>query len=204
MVQVPPRGLWTRSGLPRWTTLETWLGVPAAPLRSSEDNLATTVRRYLAAFGPATVADIQTWCGLTGLREVVEMLRPSLSVFRDDAGRERFDLPEAPRPDPDVPAPPRLLPEYDNVLLSHRDRSHVIPAAVAGRLTGYVGTFLVDGMVRGQWRVDADRDGARLVLDPFVPLQGPDEEATVAEAERYLAWHAPDAAMRRVEFGTAR
>ena len=96
---------------------------------------------------PLTVADLQTWCGLTGLRAVVEDLRPSLLTFRDETGRERFDLPEAPRPHADTPAPARLLPEYDNVLLSHKDRSHLIPPAVAARLTGYVGTFLIDGTV---------------------------------------------------------
>jgi hypothetical protein len=103
-----------------------------------------------------------------------------------------------------VPTPPRLLPEYDNMLLSHKDRSHVIPAAVAARLTGYVGTFLIDGAVHGQWRADVAPTGARLVLDPFLPIDGANEADLVAEAERYLAWHAPDAPSRRVEFGRAR
>lgn len=202
MVQVPPRGLWSRSGQPRWATVASWLGeeVPAA----RPEQRAAVVRRYLAAFGPATVADVQAWCGLTGLREVLDALRPELLVFRDETGRERFDVPGAPRPDADVPAPPRLLPEYDNALLSHKDRSHVIPPEVAARLTGYVGTFLVDGAVHGQWRVDVTTDGARLVLDPFLPLSGQEQADLVAEAQRYLAWHAPDAPARTVEFGRAR
>jgi hypothetical protein len=205
MVQVTPRGLWSKSGLPRWTTTEAWLGSGARASKASHaERLASTVRRYLAAFGPATVADMQTWSGLTGLRVVVESLRPRLVTFRDEAGRERFDLPDAPRPDGDTPAPPRLLPEYDNVLLSHRDRSHVIPASAAPRLTGYVGTFLVDGTVHGQWRAEVTRGTARLLLDPFDQLRRPDEAALFEEAERYLAWHAPDASSRSVEVGRVR
>jgi hypothetical protein len=212
MVQVPPRGLWTRSGLPRWTTLEAWLAgsgssgdrSEAAAGREAGPGVKEVVRRYLAAFGPATVADVQTWCGLTGMRAAIEGLRPELVAFRDEAGRERFDVPEAPRPDEDVPAPPRLLPEYDNMLLSHRDRSHVIPAGVAARLTGYVGTFLVDGLVSGQWRAVEGPGEATLVLDPFTPLGPKHEAALVEEAERYLAWHAPGSGGRSVVFGRAR
>jgi hypothetical protein len=205
MVQVTPRGLWSTSGLPRWTTTEAWLGSATRGSDASlAERLATTVRRYLAAFGPATVADVQTWSGLTRVREVVESLRPELVTFSDEAGRERFDLPDAPRPDADTPAPPRLLPEYDNTLLSHKDRSHVIPASVAARLTGYVGTFLVDGAVHGQWRAEVTGGVARLVLDPFAALSGPDRAALFEEAERYLAWHAPDASSRSVELGRAR
>ncbi len=116
--------------------------------------------RYVAAFGPATVQDAATWSRYTGLREVFERLRPTLRTYRDEDGREYFDVPDGPLPDPDTPAPVRFLPQYDNVLLSHKDRSRFIDGDVAamnsiwmGQL-GFVGSVLVDGMLAGMWRVD--------------------------------------------------
>ncbi len=153
IVQIPPRGLWSRSGRPTWTTVEHYLGrpVPATIERGP------VLLRYLAAFGPATAADVTAWSGWTGVRETLAELRASLITLKDEAGREIFDLPDAPRPSHDTPAPPRFLPEYDNALLSHRDRTHVIPEAVGMRLTGYVGTFMVDGFLCGQWRIVTDK-----------------------------------------------
>jgi len=121
LVQVPPRGVWRRTLQVTLAPLETWVG-GAVDERASLDDL---VLRYLAAFGPASVKDMQTWAGLTRLREAFERLRPELRVFRDEHGVELFDLPDAPRPAEDTPAPPRFLPEFDNLLLSHADRSAV-------------------------------------------------------------------------------
>src|SRR4029077_16693460 len=149
IVQLPPRGVWGKTGRPTWTTLEAWLDRRLGP----DAALDETVLRYIGEFGPASAADIRTWSWLTGLREVIERLRPQLQTFRDESGRELFDLPDAPRPDPDTPAPPRFLPEYDNALLSHDDRSRVIADAAYGLITGWVGTFLIDGFVNGQWRI---------------------------------------------------
>ena len=200
IVQPPPRGLWTRTARPAWTPLTHWLGEPPdGPITPEE-----LVLRYLAAFGPATVADARTWSWLTGLREVFERLRPQLVTFRDERGRELFDLPDAPRPADDTPARPRFLPEYDNLGLSHDDRTRVIPREIAPRLTGWVGSFLVDGFVRGQWRLDREPGAARLVVDPFLPLDVAQRDDLVAEAQGLLAWAAPETASREVEFGVAR
>ena len=155
-VQVPPRGLWGRSAQVRSTTAESWLGRPFA----ADPSIDSVVLRYLAAFGPASVADVTTWCRLTGLRAVVERLRPRLVTFRDERGRELFDLPDAPRPDPGTPAPVRFLPEYDNVLLSHDDRSRFFlpegrEALARVWAVGY-GSVLADGLISAVWRLEPD------------------------------------------------
>lgn len=181
LVQVPPRGLWGTRARVRWTTAEAWLGQPLEADPSLED----VVLRYLAAFGPASVADVTTWCRLTGLRLVVERLRPQLVTFRDDRGRELFDLPDAPRPDPGTPAPVRFLPEYDNVLLSHDDRGRFVSATDRALLrpvwsVGW-GSVFQDGMVRGVWRTQADGLVVR-----HVPLPKRVLAAITAEGRRFV------------------
>ena len=149
------RGIWGSSGQAAYTATDAWLGDLPVPGLS----LDGLVLRYLAAFGPATVKDIQAWCGLTRLREVTERLRPLLRTFRDTGGRELLDLPDAPRPDPDTPAPPRFLPDYDNVLLSHADRTRIIPdrrtVPLPPGLGGSNGTVLIDGFWRATGRSHA-------------------------------------------------
>src|SRR5690606_2042269 len=122
LVQVPPRAVWGKSGQPLLTTAESWLGDP----QRTELTVQGMVTRYLAAFGPASVRDVQTWSGLTGLGEVVDGMHPRLRVFAGEQGGELFDLPDAPRPDPDVPAPVRYVAEFDDLVLSHADRTRVI------------------------------------------------------------------------------
>ncbi|NSC21894.1 winged helix DNA-binding domain-containing protein [Streptomyces albus subsp. chlorinus] len=188
LVQLPPRGLWGRSGQPVVDTVERWLGRPVA----AEPCVETVVLRYLGAFGPASVRDAQTWSGLTRLAEVLERLRPQLRVFTDEAGRELFDLPEAPRPDPGLPAPVRFLAEYDSVVLSHADRSRLmdepVRRALATRNGQVPGTFLVDGRVRGVWKVRTGGRAATLALTPFEELDDEAERALTEEGERLLAF----------------
>ncbi len=193
VVQVPPRGLWGKSGQARLTTVESWLGRPLY----SNPSLDDMVLRYLAAFGPATVADIRVWSRLTGLRAVIERLRPRLVTFRDERGRELFDLPDAPRPDPETPAPPRFLPEYDNILLSHDDRDRIIPGnhglpMPAGR-GGELGSLLVDGFLGGKWRITREREKATLVIEPGGSWTRADRAAVIDEGAHLLAFVAADA-----------
>ncbi|MEU3510155.1 winged helix DNA-binding domain-containing protein [Streptomyces longwoodensis] len=198
LVQVTPRGLWGRSGQVALTTAEHWLGRPAGPAPEPE----TVVLRYLAAFGPASVKDMQTWAGLTRLREAFERLRSRLVTFRAEDGTELFDLPDAPRPDPDTPAPPRFLPEFDNLLLSHADRSRVVPPAHRGRHwqgNQAYRTLLVDGFLAGVWKLD----GQALVVEPFAPLPRRARGEVVEEAGRMLTALHPGTSYD-IRFGTVR
>ena len=209
LVQVPPRALWGRSGLPILATPELWLGRSVG----SETAPGEMVLRYLAAFGPASVMDLQAWCWLTRLRAVVERLRPRLRTFRDEAGRELFDVQDGPLPHPDTPAPPRFLPMYDNILLSHKDRSRMLGAqdewSVGPNQFDDVfrgGSVLVDGFVRAGWRVDRAKGRgapATLVVRPVVPLTKADEAAVGAEAENLLELLAADSSDRDVRFAPA-
>lgn len=196
MVQVPPRGVWRRSGQARQAPLDSWLGGPlfAIPLEQ-------LVSRYLTAFGPATVRDVQTWSGLTRLAEVLDRLRPRLQVFTDPDGAELFDLPDAPRPDADTPAPVRFLYDFDNLLLGHADRRRVLgDLGGADYAThGYGPTsqrqpasVLVDGTVACTWTMDTTPGAATLTIRPFRALN-PSEHADVRnEGTALLAFLHPD------------
>ena len=190
LVQVPPRAVWGAAGQSRHTSAEAWLGSALDPSPSPE----ALVTRYLGAFGPAAVADVQAWSGLTRLAEVVDRLRPGLRTFRDESGRELFDLPDAPRPAPGTPAPVRLVAEFDNLVLSHADRSRVISQEYRQRLNTrngiFPGTVLVDGFVAGMWRITRSRGAATLTAELFGPVSPADRGAIIAEAERLLGFAA--------------
>jgi hypothetical protein len=203
LVQVPPRGVWGATGQATWAPAERFLGA-ALERDPSVDDL---VQRYLAAFGPAAVADIRTWSGLTGLRAVVERLRPRLRSFRDERGRELLDVGDGPLPDPDTPAPPRFLPEYDNVGLSHADRARLFsglgPGAPLPQGGRAIGTLLVDGFSRANWQITEDGDTATLTIDRFAPRADDPSgsvEAIAAEGEGLLAFVSPGATEHRVRF----
>jgi hypothetical protein len=186
LCQVPPRGIWGTNGPAAWAPVESWLGAPLRPVP-----VDALVLRYLGAFGPARVADIQLWSGLTRLHEVAERL--PLRTFRGEAGQALYDLPNAPRPPEDMPAPPRFLPAYDNLLLSHKDRTRVIPHNRPVPLPpgngATDGTFLVDGRWQGTWQI---RDQT-LRIQPVTKLRPPDRDAMLAEAAQLCAFVAPQA-----------
>jgi hypothetical protein len=194
LVMIPTADRWSFPADARFGLAEAWL---ERPLAHTED-VAGLMLRYLAAFGPASAADAQTWSGLQGVKAILDGMRPRLSVFRDERGRELFDLPEAPRPEKDVPAPPRFLPEFDNLLLSHADRRRVLadahrPLVTMPRNLRIRATFLVDGFVAGTWRVERKRDVATLRLAPFAPLSRDAAEALVTEANALVRFVEPEA-----------
>lgn len=186
LVQVPPGGSW-RSGSPKYAPAESWLG---SPLASPEESMRHLILSYLAAFGPSSAGDAQQWSGLLGLAEVLDGLRDELRTFRDKQGRELFDVPDGPLPMADAPAPPRFLPEYDNVVLSHADRTRVLPDECRSRIflsaARVRATFLVDGWVRGAWRTEKKGRAAVLALEPFAPLSEAARSALLEEGERLL------------------
>src|SRR5215207_8537007 len=200
LVQVPPRGVWGKSGQATHTTAEAWLGRPL-DLNPSLDEM---VVRYLRAFGPATVKDVQTWSGLTRLGEVTDRLRPRLRAFHDEQGKELFDLPYAPRPDPDTLAPPRFLPEFDNLILSHADRTRIIAndyrKVIASKNGMVPATVLVDGFVRGTWKTERTRGKATLVIEPSEPLSGSAREALAEEGEQLVRFVGDGAKAFEVRF----
>ena len=213
LVQVPPRAVWGQAGLSRHTSAERWLAQPSQPAGqmfhpSGEPgqvqvlSLADLATRYLGAFGPATVRDLAAWSGLTGLKPVMEQLRSSLVTFRDEHGAELFDLPTAPRPGSDGPAPVRLVAEFDNLVLSHADRSRVISAENTRRLytvNGVVpGAVLLDGFVGGMWRLSRSRDVTTLTIEIFGPRR--ERAALEREAERMLVFCSPGTS-HEIRFG---
>ncbi|MEV7025906.1 winged helix DNA-binding domain-containing protein, partial [Kitasatospora sp. NPDC093558] len=198
LVQVPPRGIWGRGGAAAHTTAEAWLGRPLDPAPSLDD----LALRYLAAFGPATAADLQKWCGLSRLGPVLKRLAPQLYTDRDEQGRVLYDLPDAPRPDPATPAPVRLLAPFDNLLLSHADRTRVLADEHKGRVMTQNGlvhpTLLVDGVVAGTWQLTGAQD---VVVRPFAPLRRADRRAAEAEAERVAAFGGGSGSVRFEDAG---
>jgi Winged helix DNA-binding domain len=190
--------VWGQSGQATLTTAEGWLRQPLA----SERDVERVVLRYLAAFGPASVMDFQNWSGLTRIREVIEPMRPRLRPFRDEDGVELFDLPRGPLPDPDTPAPVRFLPNYDNVLLGHADRSRVVPGTPRAPMfpgySGNVGSLLVDGFFCGLCKVERETGSATLLIELARPLSKRNAASVTAEGRCLLKFTDAEADARNV------
>jgi hypothetical protein len=169
LVQIPPTRIWGHGGPPLLSRIENWIGHGVAEPVA----LPTLVLRYLKAFGPASIADMQHWCGLTRLAPAFEVVRDQLITFTAEDGRTLYDLPDAPRPEADTPAPPRFLPEYDNVYLGFADRRRIQSDLARARMplvNGYPSTFTVDGFIAGKWSLARRKDSAQLTLTPFRKL----------------------------------
>ncbi len=200
LLQVPIDGPWSFPTNAPFTLAEPFLGATLDPAHHVED----LVMRYLAAFGPATVRDMQTWCGLPNLKDAFDSLRPQLQVYRDEKKRELFDLPDTELPGPSIEAPVRFLPEFDNILLSHQDRRRVVPDAVRKGVylpaLRVAATILVDGVVSGSWKLQASKTSAELVITPFRELSAGEREALAAEGEPLIAFLEPSATSRTIRF----
>jgi len=200
LVQFPVSGGWSFPGNPKFTLAETWLGKPF----STDDILKVLIFRYLAAFGPASVTDMQKWSGFPKLKEAFEALRPELVTYRDERKRELFDLPDMLIPDADAPAPERFLPEFDNLLLAHDKRTRVVADEYRKKvyLPGLrvAATFLVDGFVRGAWKIDSKKKAATLTLDAFDSLTKQNRDALTEEGEKLVRFVEPDAKTFEVKF----
>ncbi|MCK2244763.1 MULTISPECIES: winged helix DNA-binding domain-containing protein [unclassified Crossiella] len=198
MVQIPPRGLWRAKGGARNALLADWVGREIDPLDEDPTDPVGQIlfRRYLAAFGPAAPADLRAWSGLTGLPAAVAAVRPELISFRDERGRELLDLPEAPRPDPDTPAPVRFLPAFDNAILGYQDRTRIIDDEHRNLSVAGERVVLVDGRVAATWK---SAEGTVLVT-PLGKLPKADRTAVAEEAEQ-VALFLSDKESSRVKIG---
>lgn len=182
LVGVPPGGTWDHGGPPAYALAEDFLGKKLGP-----DDPKALVLAYLRAFGPASTQDATAWSGRRGLGETIDALRPRLRTFRTEWGQELLDVKDGPLPDADTPAPARLLPDYDNLILSHADRTRVIADAHRGKVSlkaaRVLAAFTVDGFVAGTWKLEKRRGGQRVLLSPFKRLARADRQDLDAEAE---------------------
>jgi Winged helix DNA-binding domain len=198
LVQTPIATGWSYPAKPEFTLAESWIGRPIA----REDNLPELVQRYLAAFGPASVTDAETWLG-TKLKEMFEKLRPEMRTYRDEGRRELFDLPELSLPESDAPAPVRFLPEFDNLLLSHSNRTRVVADEFRSKVylpaLRVAATVLIDGFVSAVWTVQKSKNTATLVIEPFAKLAKAEHAALMEEGERLIHLIETSAQSHRVQ-----
>jgi hypothetical protein len=200
MVFATPRGIWQAGGPVALTTVDAWFGRSDTPAITTEE----LVLRYLAAFGPASVADMRAWSGLA-MRPAFEKLRAGLVTFDDEHGIELFDLPKSPRPAANTAVPVRFLPDYDNILLAHADRRRIMaPGQHLGLFSSngiMKGSVLVDGFVRAGWKPIKEKPQTTLLITAFEePIRPRDQAPVTEEGLRLLAFLSPGE-KHRVEFG---
>lgn len=201
LVIVPTDDRWGFPANAGFTLADAWLG---KPMPTAPQSIEKMVLRYLAAFGPATPGDAQTWSALPGMRDVFKKLRPKLVTCRDERKRELFDIPDAPRPHEDTAAPVRFLPEYDNIALSHDDRTRIVADEHRSRLVlknlVVVGSFTVDGFIAGTWRASAKKKEAVLEAHPFAALPAKTRGEVEAEGLSLMEFLEPEVPSRAVRF----
>jgi hypothetical protein len=198
VIQVPVESDWGYPAVADFAAAESWLDAPLG----SDGTPHALILRYLAAFGPASQKDAEIWSGLRGLKGAFAALAPKLARFEDERGRTLYDLPKAPRPDEDRDAPVRFLPEYDNLVLGHDDRSRLIDdahrKAIVTPNLRVLATFLVDGRVAGTWTWTRKKATATLEIKPFGKLPKSARAPLEEEADALLAFVEPDAEKREV------
>jgi hypothetical protein len=203
LIQITPAGLWGFTGKPKHIEASSWLG---RPLTAAEGEPGNLFLRYLRAFGPASIEDFQAWSGLAGVKQVLKALRPQLLTFRDEQNRELFDIPDAPRPPANAPAPVRFLPDFDNLLFSHADRRRVIAEDVRTSLfvdNSTCAAFLVDGFVQGRWKIKSKESGGTLLIESLEPLDEPTSGVLEGEGRQLMAWMFGDSKPIEIEFRIA-
>ncbi|MEV0249100.1 winged helix DNA-binding domain-containing protein [Nocardia sp. NPDC050712] len=191
VLQTPPRGRWKDNSRPVWSRVEPWLGAPLDPSYP----LSELLLRYLGAFGPASTMDMQAWSRLTGIKKAVDQLGDRVRTYTDDRGRTLYDVAGAELADPDRPAPARLLGWYDNAVLSHQDRSRIVPEGNSARLrtsTTLVSSILLDGYLAGLYKIFPKGGAARLRISPARPWTRAECAEVEAEAHALLAFLEPD------------
>lgn len=187
LLRVPPSGTWERRSADIYAVAEDWLGAP--PNAARDDGVELLARRYLTGFGPASRKDIANWAGISMTRLAPALDLMTLRRFRDERGGELVDLPRAPLPDADAPAPVRFLPTWDATLLVHARRTRILPERFRPLLFDTktphsFPSFLVDGQVAGRWK----HEGGRVVISPFEPLPRQTRREVDDEATRLAAW----------------
>lgn len=205
LVHVPPSGLWRSHDKPRYVAADRWLRTSKAV--PPDDAVRVAVERYLAAYGPASIADIAKWLGqprITVVRTAVEALGDRVVRSKGDDGRDLVDLEGLPLPDADLAAPPRFLARWDSVLIAYDGRARIIAdrhrTAVIKANGDFLPTFLVDGFVAGLWSIDVSKGAAVLRLEPFGRVPTADRTGLEDEGQRLVRYHEPDADRHEVRW----